>query len=144
MKKGTGLAKFFPAKKLFGFFSNDLAIDLGTANILVFVRNKGIVLDEPSVVAVRKDTKKVLAAGKAAKEMLGKTPDSITACRPLRDGVIANFELAESMLRYFIRAVHDNRRTLVKPRMVFRLELHKWSVVRLKTLQSRLVLVSRF
>lgn len=112
------LAKFFPAKRLFGFFSNDLAIDLGTANILVFVRNKGIVLDEPSVVAVKSQTNQVLAAGKAAKNMLGKTPESIIACRPLRDGVIANFELAESMLRYFIRAVHDNRRTIVKPRMV--------------------------
>ena len=112
------LARYLPARKLFGFFSNDLAIDLGTANILVFVRGKGIVLDEPSVVAVKAGSKKVLAAGKAAKDMLGKTPDSIIACRPLRDGVIANFELAESMLRYFIRAVHDNRRTLIKPRMV--------------------------
>ncbi len=118
MAKGNKLMSYFPARKLFGFFSNDLAIDLGTANILVFVRNKGIVLDEPSVVAVTSKNHKVLAAGKAAKEMLGKTPDSIIACRPLRDGVIANFELAESMLRYFIRAVHDNRRTLVKPRMV--------------------------
>ena len=109
---------FIPAKKLFSFFSNDLAIDLGTANTLVYVRNRGIVLDEPSVVAVKANTNQVLAAGRQAKEMLGKTPESIIACRPLRDGVIANFELAESMLRYFIRAVHDNRRTLIRPRMV--------------------------
>lgn len=109
---------FFPAKKLFQIFSNDLAIDLGTANTLVYVRNKGIVLDEPSVVAVRADNYQVLAAGKAAKEMLGKTPESIVASRPLRDGVIADFRLAESMLRYFIRAVHNDRRTLVQPRMI--------------------------
>ncbi|NBV40607.1 rod shape-determining protein [bacterium] len=93
-------------------------MDLGTANTLVYVRGKGIVLDEPSVVAVKSNTNKVLAAGKAAKEMLGKTPESIIACRPMRDGVIANFELTESMLRYFIRKVHDNRKTLVSPRMI--------------------------
>jgi rod shape-determining protein MreB len=110
--------KLLPSRSIFSFFSNDLAIDLGTANTLVYVRNKGIVLDEPSVVAVKANTNQVLAAGKQAKEMLGKTPESIVACRPLRDGVIANFELAESMLRYFIRAVHDNRKTLVRPRMV--------------------------
>jgi len=103
---------------LFGFFSNDLAIDLGTANTLIYIPKKGVVLNEPSVVAVNALTSEVLAAGKLAKEMLGKTPESITACRPLRDGVIANFELTESMLRYFIRVVHDNRRTLVRPRMV--------------------------
>jgi rod shape-determining protein MreB len=109
---------FFPAKKIFSYFSNDVAIDLGTANTLVYSRNRGIVLDEPSVVAVKAGTNQVLAAGKAAKEMLGKTPESIIACRPLRDGVIANFELAESMLRYFIRRVHDNRSMLVSPRMI--------------------------
>jgi rod shape-determining protein MreB len=112
------LRNFFPARRLFSLFSNDLAIDLGTANVLVYVPNKGVALNEPSVVAVKANTNQVLAAGRAAKEMLGKTPESIIACRPLRDGVIANFELAESMLRYFIRAVHDNRRTLIKPRMV--------------------------
>jgi hypothetical protein len=112
------LLKFFPAKRLFSFFSNDIAIDLGTANTLVYVRNKGIVLDEPSVVAVKSNTNIVLAAGKIAKEMLGKTPESIVACRPMRDGVIANFDLTESMLRYFIRAVNDNRRTMVRPRMI--------------------------
>lgn len=110
--------KIVPARKLFSLFSNDIAIDLGTANTVVFVRNKGIVLDEPSVVAVRISTNQVLAAGKAAKEMLGKTPENIIACRPMRDGVIADFEKAESMIRYFIRKVHDNRRTLVRPRMV--------------------------
>ncbi len=112
------IRKFIPAQKLLGFFSNDLAMDLGTANTLVYVPGKGIVLNEPSVVAVKANTTKVLAAGHAAKEMLGKTPESIVASRPLRDGVIADFELAESMLRYFIRAVHNNRPTLVKPRMV--------------------------
>lgn len=112
------MKKFLPAKKLFSVFSNDLAIDLGTANTLVYVKKKGIVLDEPSVVAVKSTTNQVLAAGKRAKEMLGKTPESIIACRPLRDGVIANFELTESMLRYFIRAVHNNRTALVRPRMI--------------------------
>ena len=110
--------KFFPATKLFSIFSNDMAIDLGTANTVVYVRNRGIVLNEPSVVAVKANTDIVLAAGKNAKEMLGKTPESIVACRPLRDGVIANFELTESMLRYFIKAVHNDRNTLIRPRMI--------------------------
>lgn len=108
--------KFFPAKKLFDYFSNDVAIDLGTANTVVYARNKGIVLNEPSVVAVSAKTRKVLAAGKMAKEMLGKTPENIIASRPLRDGVIADFELAESMLRHFISAVHDNKSKFLKPR----------------------------
>jgi rod shape-determining protein MreB len=111
-------SRFLPAKSLFNFFSNDIAIDLGTANTLVYVRDKGVILDEPSVVAVKHNTNKVLAAGRAAKEMLGKTPESIIACRPMRDGVIADFELTEAMLRYFIRKVHDNRRTVVAPRMI--------------------------
>ena len=110
--------KFFPARKLFSIFSNDMAIDLGTANTVVYVRNKGILLNEPSVVAVDANTNKVLAAGKQAKEMLGKTPENIIACRPMRDGVIANFKLTESMLRHFIRIVHNNRRTLIRPRMI--------------------------
>lgn len=110
--------KFLPARRFFSIFSNDIAIDLGTANTVVYVRNKGIVLNEPTVVAIRAHTNEVLAAGKSAKEMLGKTPENIVACRPMRDGVIANFELTESMLRHFIRAVHDDRRTLVRPRMV--------------------------
>jgi rod shape-determining protein MreB and related proteins len=110
--------KFWPATKLFSFFSNDLAIDLGTANMVIYVRNKGVVLDQPSVVAVKSSTNEVLAAGNKAKKMLGKTPESIIACRPVRDGVIANFELTESMLRYFITEVHNNRKTLVRPRMI--------------------------
>lgn len=112
------IMKFLPAKNFFGIFSNDLAIDLGTANTVVYVRNKGIVLNEPTVVAVKAGTNIVLAAGMKAKEMLGKTPESIVACRPMRDGVIANFELTESMLRYFIRAVHNDRRRLIQPRMI--------------------------
>lgn len=110
--------KFFPARKLFSIFSNDMAIDLGTANTVVYARNKGILLNEPSVVAVKANTDQVLAAGRSAKEMLGKTPENIVACRPMRDGVIANFKLTESMLRHFIRVIHNDRRTLVRPRMI--------------------------
>ena len=105
---------------LFGIFSNDLAIDLGTANTLVYMKGKGIVLSEPSVVAVRKDSKgtsKVLAVGKEAKMMLGRTPGNIEAIRPMKDGVIADFEIAEAMLRHFIRKAH-NRRKLVRPRII--------------------------
>jgi len=102
---------------LFGFFSNDLAIDLGTANTLIFVRGKGIVLREPSVVAVHAVSNKVLAVGHSAKQMLGRTPGSIVALRPMRDGVIANFEYTEAMIRYFIQKVH-NRKTLVMPRII--------------------------
>src|SRR3990167_8012957 len=114
-KKGFS---FYPVRKIFELFSNDLAIDLGTANTLVFVRGRGLVLNEPSVVAIKANTNQVLAAGKEAKQMLGKTPESIVACRPLRDGVIANFERAESMLRYFIRAANNNKRPWRRPRMV--------------------------
>lgn len=106
--------------RLFGLFSNDLAIDLGTANTLVYAKGKGIIASEPSVVAVRRDwrgQKKVLAVGKEAKEMLGRTPGMIEAIRPLKDGVIADFEVTEAMLRYFIRAAH-NRRSLVRPRII--------------------------
>jgi rod shape-determining protein MreB len=105
---------------LLGIFSNDLAIDLGTANTLVYVKGKGIVLSEPSVVAVRSDNrgyKKVLAVGKEAKLMLGRTPGNIVAIRPMREGVIADFEVTEAMLRHFIRKVH-NRRTLLRPRII--------------------------
>jgi rod shape-determining protein MreB len=105
---------------LYSLFSNDLAIDLGTANTLIYVKGRGIVSCEPSVVAVHKDArgaKKVLAVGKEAKEMLGRTPGNIVAVRPLRDGVIADFEITEAMLRYFIARAH-NRRTLVKPRII--------------------------
>ncbi len=110
---------FSPFNFLFGWLSSDLAIDLGTANTVVYVKGRGIVLREPSVVAVRQDPRgnKVLAVGKAAKQMLGKTPGNIRAIRPIRDGVIADFEVTEAMLRYFINKVH-NRRTLVHPRII--------------------------
>ena len=103
-----------------GLFSNDLAIDLGTANTIVYMKGRGIVLSEPSVVAVRRDdkgTSKVLAVGTEAKMMLGRTPGNIVAIRPMKDGVIADFEITEAMLRHFIRAVH-NRRALVRPRII--------------------------
>ena len=105
---------------ILGLFSNDLAIDLGTANTLVYMKSKGIVLREPSVVAVRQDGRggnKVLAVGREAKMMLGRTPGNIVAIRPLKDGVIADFEITEAMLRHFIRKVH-NRRTFVRPRIM--------------------------
>jgi rod shape-determining protein MreB len=105
---------------LLGVFSNDLAIDLGTANTLVYVKGKGIVLSEPSVVAVNttpRSKSRVLAVGIEAKKMLGKTPGSIVAIRPMRDGVIADFEVTEAMLRHFIHKVH-NRRTFVRPRII--------------------------
>ncbi|MBI5579126.1 MAG: rod shape-determining protein [Deltaproteobacteria bacterium] len=103
-----------------GIFSNDLAIDLGTANTLVYVKGKGIVLSEPSVVAVSTNSRaksRVLAVGIEAKNMLGKTPGNILAIRPMRDGVIADFEVTEAMLRHFIHKVH-NRRTFVRPRII--------------------------
>ena len=105
---------------ILGAISNDLAIDLGTANTLVYVKGKGVVLDEPSVVAVHRDlrgTKKILAVGADAKRMLGKTPGNIVAIRPMKDGVIADFEITEAMLRHFILRVH-NRRTFVRPRII--------------------------
>jgi len=103
---------------MFGFlrsyFSNDLAIDLGTANTLIYVRGKGIVLDEPSVVAIRQEAgpngkKTIQAVGKEAKQMLGKTPGNIIAIRPMTDGVIADFTVTEQMLKHFIKKVHDNK-----------------------------------
>ncbi len=105
---------------LWGLLSDDLAIDLGTANTLIYVKGQGIVCNESSVVAVQKDPrggKRVLAVGLEAKRMLGRTPGNIVAIRPLKDGVIADFETTEAMLRYFIHKVH-NRRTLVRPRIV--------------------------
>ncbi|MEE8110967.1 MAG: rod shape-determining protein [bacterium] len=102
---------------LFGLLSNDLAVDLGTANTLIYVRGKGVVLKEPSVVAIHKDTQQVLAVGSEAKAMLGRTPGSIEAIRPMKDGVIANFEVTEIMLRHFITKVH-NRKRLVRPRII--------------------------
>ncbi|HPS53886.1 MAG TPA: rod shape-determining protein [Phycisphaerae bacterium] len=108
-------------ESLLGMFSVDMGIDLGTCNTLVCVRGQGIVLNEPSVVAVKKGTNRVLQNGNAvgivAKEMLGKTPGSISAIRPMKDGVIADFDITEAMLSYFIRKVHRNR-SLIKPRVV--------------------------
>jgi rod shape-determining protein MreB len=100
-----------------GFFSNDMAIDLGTANTLVYVKGEGIVLNEPSIVAIHQADNTVLAVGKEAKAMLGRTPGNIVAIRPLKDGVIADFDVTEKMLGYFIRRVH-RRRALVRPRIV--------------------------
>lgn len=110
---------FSPFNLFFGWLSRDLAIDLGTANTVVYVKGKGIVLREPSVVAVRQDFRgsRVLAVGETAKQMLGKTPGTIKAIRPIKDGVIADFEVTEAMLRDFINKVH-NRRTLVHPRII--------------------------
>jgi len=102
---------------LFGWLSSDIGIDLGTANTLVYVKDQGIVLREPSVVAVQAGTNKVLAVGDEAKRMLGRTPANIVAVRPLKDGVIADFEVTEAMLRHFITKVH-NRRVRVRPRVV--------------------------
>jgi rod shape-determining protein MreB and related proteins len=105
---------------LYAMFSNDLAVDLGTAYTKVYVKGRGIVCHEPSVVAVQRDSrgnKKVLAVGKEAKEMVGRTPGSIQAIRPMKDGVIADFEITQEMLRYFITRVH-NRKTLVRPRII--------------------------
>jgi rod shape-determining protein MreB len=106
--------------QILGWFSNDLAIDLGTANTLVYVKGKGIVSSEPSVVAVCKDGRgpdRVRAVGREAKEMLGRTPGNIVAIRPMKDGVIADFEVTEAMLRYFIARAH-NRSKLLRPRIV--------------------------
>ena len=105
--------------RLFGFLSADMAIDLGTANTLVYVKGRGIVLNEPSVVAIsdNRGRKQVLAVGEEAKQMLGRTPGNISAIRPLRDGVIADFEVAEEMIKHFIRKVH-NRRTFTSPLII--------------------------
>jgi len=102
---------------LLGLFSNDMGIDLGTSTTLIYVKGQGIVLWEPSVVAINKDTGEILAVGTEAKKMVGKTPANITAFRPMRDGVIADFDVTEKMIRHFIRKVH-NRRSLLHPRVV--------------------------
>ena len=106
-----------PLGSILRYFSNDLAIDLGTANTLVYARNKGIVVREPSVVVVNKVTNKIEAVGAEAKEMLGRTPGNIEPIRPMKDGVIADFEVTEKMLDHFIRKAHGGRR-LVRPRIV--------------------------
>src|SRR5476649_906211 len=103
--------------KFLNYFSTDIGIDLGTANTLVYVRDRGIVLREPSVVAIQTGTSHVLAVGEEAKRMLGRTPGNIQAIRPMKDGVIADFEITEAMLRYFIQKVH-NRRYGIKPRVI--------------------------
>ena len=100
-----------------GMFSNDIGIDLGTANTLVYVKDRGIVLREPSVVAIQGGTKRILAVGDEAKRMLGRTPGNIVAIRPMKAGVIADFEITEAMLRYFIKKIH-NRRKMVRPRII--------------------------
>lgn len=103
--------------QLHGWFSKDLAIDLGTANTLVYIRGKGIVCNEPSVVVYRRDDRKIIAVGVEAKRMLGKTPQNIIAMRPVKDGVIADFDATGEMLKYFIKKVHD-RKTFVAPRII--------------------------
>src|ERR1035437_5226513 len=105
-------------RSLFSLFSNDLAIDLGTANTLVFAQGKGIVVNEPSIIAVNTLTNEVEAVGKEAKEMLGRTPGNIVAIKPMKDGVIADFRHTEKMLNYFIMKAHNNRKRLVHPRIV--------------------------
>jgi rod shape-determining protein MreB and related proteins len=105
-------------RSLFSLFSSDLAIDLGTANTCVYVRGKGIVVNEPSIIAINKVNGRVEAVGKEAKEMLGRTPGNIVAIKPMKDGVIADFEYTEKMLAYFIRKAHNNRNVWVRPRIV--------------------------
>ncbi len=103
---------------LFNFFTKDMGIDLGTANTLVYVRGKGIVVREPSVVAIQEDTRQVLAVGQEAKQMIGRTPGNIIAIRPLKDGVIADFDVTQSMLKYFIKRAYPQKSLLFAPRVV--------------------------
>jgi len=104
--------------KFYDLFSNDIGIDLGTSNTLVYVKGRGIVLSEPSVVALDAHTGKIEAVGQEAKKMVGKTPENIVAIRPMKDGVISDFETVEKMIRYFMQKAHNNRKTLLKPRVV--------------------------
>ena len=106
-----------PMNFMYNMFSSDLAVDLGTANTLIYVKGRGVVSSEPSVVAINSNTKEILAIGQEAKNMLGRTPANISAVRPMKDGVIADYEKKKKMIRYFILKVH-NRRSLVRPRMV--------------------------
>jgi len=114
-------------RSLFSLFSSDLAIDLGTANTLVYAKGKGIVVNEPSIVAINKNNGEVEAVGKEAKEMLGRTPGNIVAIKPMKDGVIADFKVTERMLNYFIQKAHG-RKMLVHPRIVIGVpsESRKW------------------
>ena len=105
--------------KIFSLFSHDIGIDLGTANTLVYVRGRGIVINEPSVVAINQKTGQIVAVGAAAKRMVGRTPAHISAIRPLVEGVISDFEVTEEMLSYFIKKVHSNSNSfLARPRIV--------------------------
>ncbi|MDA2925354.1 rod shape-determining protein, partial [Acidobacteria bacterium AH-259-L09] len=104
-------------RAIFAYFSKDLAIDLGTANTLVYALGRGIIVNEPSIVAINKLTNKVEAVGHEAKEMLGRTPGNIVAIKPMKDGVIADFDVTEEMLKYFIKKAH-NRNHLLSPRIV--------------------------
>src|SRR5512136_1437539 len=113
----SGATRSHNLRSLFSMFSSDLAIDLGTANTLVYAKGKGIVVNEPSIVAINKNTGEVEAVGKEAKEMLGRTPGNILAIRPMKDGVIADFKVTERMLTYFIQKAHG-RRMMVHPRIV--------------------------
>ncbi len=113
----NGASRMHNLRSLFSIFSSALAIDLGTANTLVYARGKGIVVNEPSIVALNKNTNEVEAVGKEAKEMLGRTPGNIVAIKPMKDGVIADFKVTEKMLNYFIQKAH-NRKMLVHPRIV--------------------------
>jgi len=123
----NGSSRSHSLRSLFSMFSSDLAIDLGTANTLVYARGKGIVVNEPSIVALNKNTNEVEAVGKEAKEMLGRTPGNIVAIKPMKDGVIADFKVTEKMLNYFIQKAH-NRKMLVHPRIVIGVpsELRRW------------------
>src|SRR6202000_1509841 len=114
---GGSSSRFHNLRSLFSVFSSDLHIDLGTANTLVYAKGKGIVVNEPSIVAINKNTGEVEAVGKEAKEMLGRTPGNIVAIKPMKDGVIADFKVTEKMLNYFIQKAH-NRKMLVHPRIV--------------------------
>lgn len=106
--------RFYPLNYLFGLFSHDIGIDLGTANTLVYVRGKGVVIREPSVVARHKKSKEVLAIGSAAKKMLGRTPSNIEVIRPLKDGVISDFDATAAMLSFYIKKVHETASSLPK------------------------------
>ena len=106
------------------FFSRDLGVDLGTSNVLIYQEGKGIVLREPSVVAVDRDTNRVLAIGEEARRMIGRTPGNIVAIRPLREGVIADYDITESMLRHFIEQVIDSREVCHEPRLLGVVDRH--------------------
>jgi hypothetical protein len=130
VRRFTPQPRYFMFKRLRGLFSNDLSIDLGTANTLIFVRGQGIVLNEPSVVAVRMDRgpggpQNVAAVGIEAKQMLGRTPGNIRTVRPMKDGVIADFDMTEQMLQHFIKKVHESRFLRPSPRVLVCVPVHR-------------------